>query len=146
MKHSNAGDRLPGLVEVPVFGSSQNHALLQLADIVASALSLPIAARVYCAHQWPGVHTDPRFDALRHRYAARLSDLQYGYQDTTGDWREGIVVSDPLGHLPSSRLFQAPYRVYGRLAQGPPPAQAPPRHLVGLARLRESRHQRVGFG
>jgi hypothetical protein len=108
IKQGNTGDRLPSLVEVPVFGSSENHALLQLADIVASALLFPIAARVYCAHQWPGVHTNPRFDALRHRYAARLSALQYGYQDATGDWREGIVVSDPLGHLPSSRLFQAP--------------------------------------
>ena len=107
-KHRSAGDLLPSILEAPVFGSSGNHAGLQLADTVASALVFPMAARVYCAAQWPGGHTDPHFDAVRTRYAARLVRVQFRYQDTAGKWRGGVVVSDRLGGLPSSRLFRAP--------------------------------------
>ncbi len=105
-KHRAAGDPLPRILEVPAFGSSGNHAGLQLADVAASALIFPVAARVYCAHQWPGGHTDIRFEAVRTRYAPRLSALQFRHQDRTGKWRGGVVVSDKLRRLPSARLFQ----------------------------------------
>jgi hypothetical protein len=105
-KHRARGDPLPRILEVPVFGSSTNHAGIQLADTVASALIFPMAARVYCAHQWIGGHTDAHFDALRTRYASRLSALQFRHQDSAGKWMGGIVVSDKLRGLPSIRLFQ----------------------------------------
>lgn len=106
-KHAQVGDKLPHILEAPAFGSSQNHAMLQLADTVASALLFPIAARVYCSHQWTGVHTNPRFEELRTRYSSRLSALQYRYQSGNG-WQGGVVVSDRLRQFPSSRLFQFP--------------------------------------
>jgi hypothetical protein len=107
-KHRSAGDPLPRIVEAPAFGSSGNHAGLQLADTLASALIFPMAARVYCAQQWPGNHTHPRFDDVRTRYAARLSSLQFRHQDGAGRWRGGVVVSDKLRQLPSHRLFDVP--------------------------------------
>jgi hypothetical protein len=107
-KQSVRGDKLPRILEAPVFGSSGNHAALQLADTVVSSLIFPLAARVYCAHQWSGSHTDPHFDEVRTRYAARLSRLTYRYQDGAGQWRGGVVVSDRLRRLPSARLYQAP--------------------------------------
>ena len=107
-KNRAAGDPLPRILEAPVFGSSANHAALQLADTIASALIFPLAARVYCAHQWSGGHTDPHFDEIRTRYATRLAALQFRHKDQAGKWQGGIVVSDKLRHLPSARLFQTP--------------------------------------
>ncbi len=104
-KHRLGGDLLPRIAEAPVFGGSVNHAGLQLADTVASALIFPMAARVYCAHQWPGLHTDPHFDEIRARYASDLAGLLFRYRQS-GRWRGGIVVSDNLRHWPSDRLFQ----------------------------------------
>ncbi len=106
-KHRSAGDPLPRILEAPVFGSSGNHAGLQLADTLASALIFPMAARVYCA-QWPGNHTHSRFDEVRTRYAARLLALQFRHQDAAGRWQGGVVVSDKLRRLPSDRLFDIP--------------------------------------
>ena len=108
LKHRAKGDKLPRIIEAPAFGSSSNHAGLQLADDVASALIFPIAARVYCAQQWTGSHTDPHFEAVRSRYASRLAALEFRYQLSAGTRQDGIVVSDKLRHLPSARLFQYP--------------------------------------
>ncbi len=102
------GDKLPSIVDVPVFGSSSNHAGLQLVDTFASALLFPMAARVYCSHQWSGIHTDSHFDELRSRYAQRLDALQFRYLDSANKRQGGIVVSDMLRSLPSPRLFAVP--------------------------------------
>ena len=108
MKHKRDGDELPRLVEAAVFGRSENHVGLQLADIVVSGLIFPMAARVYCANQATGVHTDPSFDSLRRRYAARLRPRQYLYRDPSGRTRGGMVVSDKLGQQSSRMLFRPP--------------------------------------
>jgi hypothetical protein len=68
------------------------------------ALLFPIAARVYCARQWSGVHTNPKFDDIRVRYRTILQRLEYRYTDSSKP-RGGITVSDKLGRLGSSRLF-----------------------------------------
>lgn len=108
MKHGRRGDRFPLLIEVPAFGRSVNHVGLQLADIIASGLLFPMAARVYCAGQASGVHTHRSFDELRRRYARRLRSRQHLYSDGSGRVRGGIVVSDKLGRQPSGRLFERP--------------------------------------
>ena len=43
---------------------------------MASALIFPMAARVYCAHQWSGVHAAAHFGAIRMQFSERLSRLQ----------------------------------------------------------------------
>ena len=108
MKHKSPGDELPALMESAVFGRSENHAGLQIADIVVSGLLFPMAARVYCAGQTDGIHVDPAFDELRTRFAARLRSRQHLYRDASGKIRGGVVVSDKLGRQPSRRLFEKP--------------------------------------
>lgn len=103
-KHRWNGDALLNVTETTVFGRSENYVGLQLADIVASALLFPIAARVYCG-SGSGAHVHPRFDALRTRYAKRLEALLYRYRGSSGRMRGGVVVSDKLGRQPSDRLF-----------------------------------------
>ena len=105
-KHKASGDEFPRLVESVVFGRSQNHAGLQIADIVASSLLLPIGARVYCVGNATGPHVDPLFDDLRSRFAARLRARRYLYQDADGRSRGGFVVSDRLNQRPSSLLLR----------------------------------------
>ncbi|HEX9362204.1 MAG TPA: DUF3800 domain-containing protein [Candidatus Dormibacteraeota bacterium] len=106
-KHRQAGDAFPHLVESPTFGVSNNHAGLQLADLLAGGLLFPMACRVYCEGSSP-VHTNPRFDRLRERYAVRLQRLQYTYTTATGRSAGGIVVSDKRGKRPSQLLFRLP--------------------------------------
>lgn len=104
MKQRQAGDRLPHIVEAPVFGSSDNHAGLQLADLLAGAFLLPMACQTYCA----GAKTHnvtPRYDVLKERYGDRLRQLQHSYRTASGRATGGIVVSDPRGRRPSSALF-----------------------------------------
>ncbi|MCQ3812111.1 MAG: DUF3800 domain-containing protein [Acidimicrobiia bacterium] len=108
LKHKVSGDEMPRILESPVFGRSDNHAGLQLADIIASGLLFPMAARAYCATQPTGHHTHPRLDLLRQRYAPPLKQIRYTYQDGTGKILGGVTVSDPHGKRPSSLLFKQP--------------------------------------
>ncbi len=106
-KFRSSGDPLSHIIDVPTFGSSQNHAGLQLADLAASSLLFPIAARVYCSHLWNDVHTSPFFDDVRVNFSNRLAALEYSFKEG-GSVRGGIVVSDKLRKLPSSFLFSSP--------------------------------------
>lgn len=107
LKHKQSGDELPRLVEAPVFGRSENHVGLQLADILASGLIFPIAARVYCSAHASGLDTHQDYDVLRTRFSACLRPQQHLYKDSDGRTRGGIVVSDRLGKKSSSLLFQS---------------------------------------
>lgn len=94
-KWRTGGDPYPPLMEVPLFAHSDNHAGLQLADLVAcSAYGTPTGSG--------------RYRALRAEHGERLRARQYSYLDETGRRRGGIVVSDPVGKWPSSRLFEPP--------------------------------------
>lgn len=104
-KHKASGDALPRLLEPVVFGRSDNHVGLQLADIVCSSMLFPIAARVYCSGSTSIKHSHPRFEELRTRYAARLRERRYAYTDESGRTRGGVTVSDQLGRKPSGLLF-----------------------------------------
>jgi len=104
-KWSTAGDPYPSMVEVPLFAESDNHAGLQIADLVASALIFPMAASAYCAPRVGAVHSSPRYEEVRQSFGARLRSLQYRYRDETGRWRGGLVVSDKVGQQSGSALF-----------------------------------------
>lgn len=101
-----AGDAYPNILEMPVFGHSDNHAGLQLADLVTSGLIFPIAARTYCQGQFTGPHVDPAYDSLKQRFGPRLQRRQIRYQNHGGKWTGGLVVSDPVGHRSGAELFR----------------------------------------
>lgn len=109
-KYKRSGDELPRLVEPTVFGQSESHAGLQIADLVASAMLYPMACRVYCAGHVSGHDMKRRLDVVRSRYATRLKPLQYLYRDAVGKMRGGVIVSDKLGQKPSRALFELPPR------------------------------------
>ena len=83
-KFSLAAPGYQHLVELPTFGHSENHAGLQVCDIVCSALLYPIACFAYCTGQVNNVHVQPRAANMRRRYGQRLKALQYRYQHPCG--------------------------------------------------------------
>ena len=106
-KHSPATRRYRRLVELPTFGHSENHAGLQICDLVCSALLYPIACFAYCSGHVNNVHVQPRAAHLRHRYGQQLRAMQYRYQNTaTGRYEGGFVVSDAIGHQTGSLMFR----------------------------------------
>lgn len=105
----SGGDPFPHLVEAPVFGHSDTHVVLQVADVIASAMIFPIACHAYCSERstWNAhVRDSERFAELRERFGARLQDLEYRYIDADGVRRGGFQVDDYLGRQPTHLLFR----------------------------------------
>lgn len=100
------GDTFPNLVEMPVFGHSDNHAGIQIADLLCSAVVFPMAIQTYCQGHITSVHIR-NYAPLKTRYGGRLCALQFRYQDPTNHrWRGGITVTDTIAHRGGGLLFQ----------------------------------------
>ncbi len=93
------------ILELPTFGHSENHAGIQVCDIVCSALLYPIAAEVYCTGYIANLHVQPAAAALRQRFGPILKAMQYRYQDPMGRWTGGIVVADPIAGRNAGLMF-----------------------------------------
>ena len=78
---SSHGSAYHYLAELPLFGHSENHALIQLADWVGSAFLAPMATTAYCAaYKGTCVHVAPEFDEIRDRFGQRIKKLQYRFE------------------------------------------------------------------
>lgn len=108
-RFKTGGDMVPHLLEAPVFGHSDTHVPLQIADILASALVFPIACHIYCSKMSWNHHVrgSNRYEGLRDRYGARLQNLEYRYLDAEGTRRGGFQVEDRIGLKPTHHLFRA---------------------------------------
>lgn len=104
-KFRSVGDSYDRIFELPSFAHSDNHAGLQLCDMVCSGLLFPMSSHVYCAGHVTNIHVQPKFEQLKTRYATDLRSLQYRYQDPRQKWQGGFVVSDAIGHRSSKSLF-----------------------------------------
>lgn len=105
-KYRFSGDRYDRIYELPTFAHSDNHAGLQVADTLCSAMLFPVASHVYCAGHVTNVHVQPDFVLIKARYAPHLRSLQYRYQDAGGSWRGGIVVADAIAQPSGSAIFK----------------------------------------
>ena len=106
-KFSFATPTYQRLVELPTFGHSDNHAGLQICDIVCSSLLYPIACFAYCTGHVNNVHVQPRAADLRRRYGEQLKALQYRYQNSvTMRYEGGLVVSDAIARRNGSLMFR----------------------------------------
>ena len=78
---SSHGSAYHYLAELPLFGHSENHAMIQLADWVGSAFLAPMATTAYCAaYKETCVHVAPEFDEIRDRFGQRIKNLQYRFE------------------------------------------------------------------
>ena len=94
------------LAELPTFGHSDNHAGLQICDIVCSGLLYPIACYAYCTGHVNNVHVQSGSSRLRCRYGQQLKELQHRYYDVeAGRYVGGVVVSDYLNQRSGALMF-----------------------------------------
>jgi hypothetical protein len=100
------GDSLPQLAEAPVFGHSDTHVPLQIADIIASAVIFPSACITFCGDDTWSAHHCERYAEIREKFGARIARLEHRYPDDEGLMRGGFQVIDPVGHRPTHLLFR----------------------------------------
>lgn len=95
------------IIELPTFGHSDNHAGLQICDIMCSALLYPIACYTYCSGYVKNIHVQPRASVLKTRYDQTIKNLQYRYFDeVTNRYRGGLVVSDAIQQRSAALMFR----------------------------------------
>ena len=105
-KFAAGGDVYPHVAEMPVYGHSENHVGLQVADLLCSALLFPMSATAsYCRGYVSSVHVRPGHALLSARYGLRLRALQYRYREGVA-FRGGLTVSDAIGRRPGRLLFE----------------------------------------
>ena len=102
------GNLYPRILEVPLFGHSDNHAALQIADLVCPALLFPKAAQTtYCTgHYAANPHVQAGDAHVGARYRAALKGMTYHYRSLDRRYRGGVTVADRIGMRPSSDLFR----------------------------------------
>lgn len=106
-KFRAVGDPYSRIVEMPTFSHSENHAGLQVCDILASALIYPITTFTCCTGHVTNLHVDPGFQELKTRFGQTLNTLQYRYQEyPLARYLGGITLSDPLGRKNGGHLFR----------------------------------------
>lgn len=86
-----------GLVDMPVFGHSDNHAGLQMADMVCSAFLAPIACAVYGGPyaKW-NRHCNSGYLDIRERFGQRLAAQTFTWKDYHGQTCASLIVSNPV--------------------------------------------------
>lgn len=88
-----------------MFGHSDSHVALQVADILASAVLFPAACSAYCQALTWNQHIHPGYDQIRAQFGPRLKALQYRYFDPSLQvWRGGIYPTGPTGGLAPTLL------------------------------------------
>ncbi len=99
--------RYTNLGDIPVFGHSDNHAGLQIADILCSTVLAPVGCAVY-ASSYSGwnQHCHSSFLDIRDRFGERIERLTFEWSNPkTGKPTSSVIVSDPLGKRPSRLLW-----------------------------------------
>jgi Protein of unknown function (DUF3800) len=97
----HGGDPFARFVEVPLFGHSDSHVVLQMADVVASAVVFPSSCAAFCGHLHWNHHSHEKYDEIRIRFGSRLKAAQFRFFDeTSAQWRGGVYANGNLaaGH------------------------------------------------
>jgi hypothetical protein len=103
-KRGYNGDAYPNLIEAPTFGISDNHAGLQVVDLITSAVIYPIATHLYCRGFVHSTHVNAGDSRIHLRYRARLKKVQYT-PHIDGKIQHGITVNDPHANKTSYDIF-----------------------------------------
>jgi hypothetical protein len=102
----SGGDAFVHLVESPVFGHSDAHVGLQIADLVVSAMLFPLACAGYCLCLLDNVHPSEAYLDVRERFGERLRLLEHRYLDGEGSRAGGVRVHDHMNHQPTLAIFK----------------------------------------
>jgi len=104
-KFKSSGDLYDRIVELPTFAHSDNHAGLQIADLLCSGIITPMAIHSYCREHIQSLHIRPGYEDIKTQFKDRVRNLQHRYQEINGRWRGGLTVSDAISHAGGALLF-----------------------------------------
>lgn len=104
-KNKLSGDAYPKVCEMPTFGQSHNHVMLQLTDIIASALIMPISSHSYCTGFIQSDHVNSDNLRIKADYANSIKPFFYRYQKD-GRWKGGLTMNDRIQQRNSSDFFK----------------------------------------
>jgi hypothetical protein len=105
-KFKTGGDAYHRVIELPGFSHSDNHAGLQAADTICSAILTPIAVHTYCIGHVESLHVRPEYSRIKTKFKDTIKLLQHRYTDETHRSRGGLIVSDAIRHRPGGLLFR----------------------------------------
>lgn len=98
------GDAYPNIIEVPLFGHSENHSLIQIADLICSALLFPMSSYTYCTNHFVSDHIKPGYKQVLLDFIDDIKILCYRYKNN-GRYRGGIVVVDYISQKSSADMI-----------------------------------------
>ena len=105
-KFKGTGDSYDRVIELPAFSHSDNHAGLQLADVLCSALVTPVAIESYVRGHVESVHVREKYAQIKDEFKDRIRAIQYRYNEASGKTRGGLIVSDGISKRPGGDLFR----------------------------------------
>jgi len=105
-KFKSSGDLYDRIIELPTFAHSDNHAGLQIADFICSAIITPLAVHAYCNGHLTGVHIRENYKHFPRNFAGRIKALQHRFQQQNCRWIGGITVSDAISQRNGAALFR----------------------------------------
>jgi hypothetical protein len=104
-RYHKGGNAYPALIESPVSGHSDTHVMLQLADLLASALVYPAAVAAYLDPDPGDPQRSPAYQTVRELFGRRLANLEWRFTDGQGRSRGGFRVVDRRERRPARLLF-----------------------------------------
>ena len=105
-KFKATGDAYDRIIELPAFSHSDNHAGLQIADTICSAVLTPMCIQTYCEGYVRNIHVRPGYSEVKRLFKDGCCELQHRYRTPGGPTRGGFVVSDALAARPGGHLFR----------------------------------------
>lgn len=107
-QYSRGGsDKYARLIEMPLFGHSDNHALLQLVDLLSSAIVFPSCTFAYCLGHVNNVHVSADYVKIRDRFCGKIKELSFRYQEQGGRWRGGVTVLDNISRKSAKEILSS---------------------------------------
>jgi len=102
-KYRSGADPYPHIAEVPIFAASDNHAGLQIADMLATALFFPMVVAAFVEPRGGFVHEPQRYVNVRAEFGLRVRTLGYTAPGKFG--LRGFDVKDRRRSMPNASLF-----------------------------------------
>lgn len=117
--HKRSGSSYPLLQETVVFGISNNHAGLQIADLLTSAALLPIVSQNFLIGRFRNAHTHPSMHIIAKRVERKIKKLEFSFPHPQGTCH-GLSVHDPRDAR--ARFFRVGAAVHHSSPSAVPPA------------------------
>lgn len=103
-KNKLSGDKYPLVCEMPTFGQSHNHIMLQMTDIISSALIMPISSHTYCTGHIFSNHVNTDNLIIKNDYAKKIKSIFYRYR-SGGRMKGGLTLNDKIMQKGAGHFF-----------------------------------------